>query len=76
MQHLIIDLGFSIGMFMVALIGLRFTVLNCFGIDILDFSTSTAKMVAGIAGSLVLLSIYQLITDPRRIHRLGKKLTQ
>ena len=72
--HLVMDLGYAIAMFMFALVGLRFTLRNCFGIDILNFRTLPAQIAGGLASLLILFSIYRLVTDPHRIASLGRKL--
>ena len=72
--YLIMDLGYSIAMFIFGVVGLRFTLRNCFGIDLFDFHTLTAQVFGGLAGVLFLFSIYRLVSDPRRVQRLGKKI--
>lgn len=72
--HLIADLGYSIGMFIIAVVGLRFTIQNCFGVDLFDFHTLPAQIAGGVVGVLVLFSIYGLVSDPKRVQRLGRKL--
>lgn len=72
--HLMTDLGYSIAMFLLAVVGARFTLKNCFGIDLLNFRTLPAQIAGTIAGVLVLLSIYKLMSNPRRVERLGRKL--
>lgn len=73
-QHLFVDLGFSIGMFIFALIGLRFVVKNCFSIDLFDFRSRPVQLAAGLTACVCLYSVYQLIADPRRVARLGRRI--
>ena len=72
--YLMMDLGYAIAMFIFAMVGMRFTLKNTFGIDLFDFRTLPAQIAGGIVGMLVLFSIYRLISDPRRVQRLGRKL--
>ena len=48
--YLIPDLMFSIAMFVIGIIGLRFTLQYLWSIDILDFSTLPAQIAGGVAG--------------------------
>lgn len=72
--YLMMDLGYSIAMFIFAMVGMRFTLLNCFGIDLFDFHTLPAQVAGGVVGVLILFSIYRLVSDPKRVQRLGRKL--
>ena len=72
--YLMMDLGYSIAMFIIAMVGMRFTLRNTFGIDLFDFRTLPAQVAGGIVGLLVLFSIYRLVSDPSRVQRLGRKL--
>lgn len=72
--YLLTDLGFSIAMFVFAVVGMRFTVQNCFGVDLFNFRTLPARIAGGVVGAITLFSIYRLFSDPRRVQRLGQKL--
>lgn len=72
--YLMMDLGYSIAMFLVAVIGMRFTLKNCFGVDIFDFHTLPAQVAGGVVGTLSLFSVYRLVSNPLRVRRLGRKL--
>jgi len=72
--YLMMDLGYSIAMLIFAMVGMRFTLLNCFGIDLFDFHTLPAQVAGGVMGVLILFSIYRLVSDPKRVQRLGRKL--
>lgn len=73
--YLMMDLGYSIAMFVFAMIGMRYTMMNVFGIDLFDFRTMPAQIAGGVVGVLTLFSIYRLVSDPKRVHRLGRKIT-
>lgn len=73
--YLLMDLGYSIAMFLCAVVGMRYTMHNLFGIDLFDFRTLPAQVAGGVVGVLTLFSIYRLVSDPRRVQRLGRRLT-
>lgn len=73
--NLLVDLGYSIAMFLLAAVGLRFTVKNCFAVDLFAFNTLPAQVAGGIVGVLVLFSIYRLVSNPMRVRRLARQLT-
>ena len=72
--YLMMDLGYSIAMFVFAMVGMRFTLLNCFGIDLFNFHTLPAQIAGGVVSVLILFSIYRLVSDPKRVQRLGRKI--
>ena len=73
--HIAMDLAFSIAMFFVAVVALRYTLFYMWSIDIFDFRTLPAKIVGGIIGLVVLGSVFATFTDANAARRLGRKVT-
>lgn len=71
---ILFDLGYAIAMMIVGVSGLRFTLKNCFSIDIFDFTTLPAQIAAGVVGLVLLWSIYSTLSDQKKIRALGRQI--
>lgn len=73
-QNMVIDLAYSIAMFVVGLVGLRFTVKNVWGIDLLDMRSMPGRVAAGFVSLVTLYSVYEVLVDPNKARKLGRRL--
>ena len=73
-RNLVVHLAFSLALFVVGLVGLRYVVNDQWGFDIFDFSQTYVKIGAGVIGSLVLFTLFETIASPKSARSLGRTL--
>lgn len=73
-QNLAVNLAFTLALFIVGLVGVRYVIRDQWGVDLFDFSKTYTKVGAGVVGCVILFTLFETIASPKGARALGRKL--
>ena len=74
LPHVISDTVMLLVMEIAAVVALRFTILDLFGLDIFDFKTAIGQIVGAVLTVSTFVGIYRAVTSKGGMRKLGQRV--